>query len=117
MLLIFAATLILMSMVFFLFLILRKASPRLTEKDFQTTLTQAISGNLTTDEWLVFLSMPIQHDPWLEAVRQKLFQIDEDYSIRSVVSAELPKCMFSREGLELLKEVQQNIPKRPYREF
>ncbi len=114
---IFFASLIIVLVVFLVLILLKNPIKRVDEAQFKASLHDVIHGNMTTNQWLVFLSLPIKNDPWLEKLRAELLVIDDEHSIRVVSQSDIPLSMFSQRGVELLREVLNKLSKRPYKDF
>lgn len=116
-LLAFCATLILLLALGLSLILSRKSFKRVDEQYFIDCLTRFESGMITSDEWLVFLSLPIKHDPWLESLKMELLEINEDCGVRTVTYIQLPATLMDKVGVERVKSVLQKVSQRPYKDF
>jgi hypothetical protein len=55
---------------------------RPTQDSIQGLLTRALEGDANESEWQFFLSMPIRHDPALEALRLECAQLQDEQGLR-----------------------------------
>jgi hypothetical protein len=95
----------------------RKSFKRVDEFYFVDCLRRCTEGQITSNEWLVFLSLPIKHDPWLEELKMELLEINEEYGVRTVATGHLPAFLMDERGLQQVKSVLDRVAKRPYKDF
>jgi hypothetical protein len=94
-----------------------KSFKRVDERYFSDCLTRFTEGKISSDEWLVFLSLPIKHDPWLEKLKLELLEINEEYVVRTVTPKQFPMFLMDDEGVQKVKTILEDLPKRPYKDF
>lgn len=98
-------------------IISRKSFKRVDEAYFTDCLTRCSQGMITSDEWLVFLSLPIKHDPWLEELKMELLDINEEYGVRTVKVGQLPYMLMEEQGIQCIQAILEKISERPYKDF
>jgi len=113
----FIATFLLLSVLGLALYFSQKTYKRVDEAYFVNCLERCLEGQITSDEWLVFLSMPMRHDPWLLELRNRLIELNEVESVRTVKEAQFPHRLMGDEDLAVVKEVLDQVKKRPYRDF
>lgn len=117
MILAFCATLILLLALGLALVLSKKSFKRVDECYFSDCLSRFTEGMITSDEWLVFLSLPIKHDPWLEELKMELLEINEEYGVRTVRVGQLPHMLMDEEGVRRVKDILEKISERPYKDF
>lgn len=87
---------------------LRRPTYRVERTQVLRLFDQLNAGQLSHREWLVFTAMPIRHDPWLDAFRQRCAKV-EDAHLLGDHSRQLFDAR-GREKLALLrKELQDSL--------
>ena len=83
---------------------------RLERANVITLLTMVCRGEASVSDWSVFTAVPIPHDEYLEAIRQRCIDIEE----REYTGDAHPPFLFSPKGIAeieaILKELQTPSP-------
>ena len=62
-------------------------------------LQMAVDGRASENDWRVFVSIPLRHDPYLEQIRQECMDIEE----RTYMGKRRSGALFSESGIEELR--------------
>lgn len=83
MLQLFLTLFLLMLLVFGLLLVARRGGPtrRLTRADAVRVLEDVLAGRATDAQWLVFMGLPVRHDPVMLEVRLRCLDIERDHYV------------------------------------
>lgn len=99
------ATIVLSVMVFAVvigtFLWVRSPAYRIDRSNVIELLQMAVDGRASENDWSVFVSIPLRHDPYLEEIRQRCMDIEE----RTYMGKRRSGALFSESGLEELREI------------
>lgn len=62
------------------------------------------AGELRFQDWLVFTSVPLRHDPWLEAFRLRCIEIEEQHLL-----GDDSRHLFDAAGREKLAKLYEEL--------
>lgn len=113
----FLATFVLLLLLVVGLSVFQHKTPRVTAEKFDAILQQVIDGQISTNEWLIFLSVPIRYDPWLEDLRVELLLLDDKYFTRTIKNGQLPQQMYEPKVIALITEIKDKVFKQPYKDF
>jgi hypothetical protein len=103
------ATILLSALVFALilglFLWVRTPRYRIGRSNVIALLELVLDGRATENDWRVFVSIPLRHDPYLEQIRRQCIDIEE----RTYVGKRRSGFLFSDSGLAELREIQEEL--------
>lgn len=68
-------------------------------------LELVLAGRATENDWRVFASVPLRHDPALDDIRDRCLEVEE----REYRGGEPPKHLFSKQGLEELQTLLEEL--------
>ncbi len=100
----------------------RPPAYRPSRRDVLALLQDVANGRAREDQWYLFLSLPVTHDPVLEGFRQRCLLIDEGDEKRPPSGPGIDDNIYCKEGrariASLAKELAAIIQREPvYREF
>lgn len=75
--------------------------------DILVLLHDVISGKASHDSWLLFLSLPINHDPELDEIRQLCLSVDEGADDQPAANEGLSGAIYDAEGLKRIAEIEK----------
>lgn len=77
--------------------------------DILSLLDEVISEKPVHDAWQLFLSLPINHDPDLEEVRQACLLVDEGADGVSGATEGISGGLYGKDGLEQIRAVRERL--------
>lgn len=103
------ATLVLTLLIFIsVFLVLgwtRTSHYRLSRGNVVSLLRLVLEGKATENDWRLFSTLPLRHDPLLAQIRERCLEIEEREFRKSLKTGFL----FSPEGLRELREILDEL--------
>lgn len=81
---------------------------RIERSNVIALLELVLKGEATENDWRVFASVPLGHDPELDRVRNRCLDIEE----REYLGARPPGFLFREQGLEELQELLDQLRAR-----
>lgn len=95
---------------------------RPARQDILLLMQQVIAGEAVEDKWSLFIGLPLVHDPELEEIRQRCYEIELAAEEGSEVRFGVSRYRYNRVGMDLLQrvlnELQHLIDNTPvYRSF
>lgn len=91
-----------------MFFWVRSPTYRIDRGNVIELLQMVVDGRASENDWRVFVSIPLRHDPYLEEIRQQCIDIEE----RTYMGKRRSGALFSESGLEelraLLAELQSS---------
>ncbi|MDQ2075060.1 hypothetical protein [Marinimicrobium sp. ABcell2] len=103
------ATILLSALVFALllgvFVWVRTPRYRINRANVIALLELVLDARAAENDWRVFVSIPLRHDPYLEQIRQRCMDIEE----RTYVGKRRSGFLFSDQGLAELREILDEI--------
>jgi hypothetical protein len=103
-------TTLLLSLVIFTAILLvllwaRRPYYRVQRHNVVTLLRMVLAGEATDNDWLVFASTPLRHDPYLHELRERCLEIEE----REYVGEGRSRFLFSPQGLRELQGILEEL--------
>ena len=102
-------TFLIVSAVVFLLTRVRTPRYRLGRENIMTLLRMVLDGTATANDWNVFVSIPIRHDPELEDARRRCSRIEAGEFIGASPSRGQRRYLFTRKGLAQLREILDEL--------
>lgn len=112
----FITLFLLLLLTFGLLLVFRRGGPaqRLTRADAVRVLEDVLAGRASDAQWLVFMGLPVRHDPVLVEVRLRCLEIERLHYVGA--GTHRAPALFRPEGLReigrLLRWLQRETPDR-----
>ncbi|MBB6522749.1 hypothetical protein [Pseudoteredinibacter isoporae] len=78
---------------------------RLDALSVENFLLLVINGQATENDWSVFTSVPIRHNPELEAIRLRCVELEEHYYLGQTRSGHL----LSQAGIQVIEQLLQEL--------
>jgi len=82
---------------------------RLRRENVIELLKMTLAGSASANDWHVFASLPIRHDPELEAVRQRCLAIEEKNFIGNSTGWRNGRRLFTAEGLQAIEQILHEL--------
>ncbi len=87
-------------------LLVRTPHYQLRRENVVTLLEMVLDGRASENDWRVFVSVPLRHDPLLDELRRRCIDIEErEYLGRGGAQGRL----FTRQGMEELRKLLQEL--------
>ncbi|WP_353407758.1 hypothetical protein [Pseudoteredinibacter isoporae] len=78
---------------------------RLDAVSVERFLTLVATGQATENDWSVFTSVPIRHNPELEAIRLRCVELEESFYLGQTRSGHL----LSEAGIQMIEDMLQEL--------